>query len=52
MKRYNVPRLAFTNKLDRAGANPFLVIQASRDDYAEIYAGLRDLVGITLGLST
>jgi inorganic pyrophosphatase len=28
------------------------VIQASRDDYAEIYAGLRDLVGVTLGLST
>ncbi len=31
MKRYNVPRLAFINKLDRAGANPFRVIQAMRD---------------------
>jgi elongation factor G len=31
MKRYNVPRLAFINKLDRAGANPFRVIQAIRE---------------------
>jgi len=27
MKRYRVPRLAFINKLDRAGANPFRVIE-------------------------
>src|SRR6476619_6891086 len=26
MKRYNVPRLAFVNKMDRAGANPAHVI--------------------------
>ena len=31
MKRYNVPRLAFINKLDRAGANPFRVIDAIRE---------------------
>jgi elongation factor G len=31
MKRYNVPRLAFINKLDRAGANPFRVIGAIRE---------------------
>lgn len=31
MKRYNVPRLAFINKLDRAGANPFRVITAIRE---------------------
>lgn len=31
MKRYNVPRIAFINKLDRAGANPFRVIDAIRD---------------------
>ena len=31
MKRYNVPRLAFINKLDRAGANPYRVTEALRE---------------------
>ncbi|OUL32751.1 elongation factor G [Nostoc sp. 106C] len=31
MKRYRVPRLAFINKMDRVGANPFRVVQAMRD---------------------
>jgi elongation factor G len=31
MKRYSVPRLAFINKLDRSGANPWKVIQQVRD---------------------
>ena len=31
MKRYNVPRIAFVNKLDRSGANPFKVCQQLRD---------------------
>lgn len=31
MRRYKVPRLAFINKLDRAGANPFRVIGALRE---------------------
>jgi elongation factor G len=31
MRRYNVPRLAFINKLDRAGANPFRVTKQLRD---------------------
>lgn len=31
MKRYRVPRLAFINKMDRLGANPFPVVQALQD---------------------
>jgi len=31
MKRYGVPRLAFVNKLDRQGANPFRVTEALVD---------------------
>jgi elongation factor G len=31
MKRYRVPRLAFINKLDRVGANPFRVVDALRE---------------------
>ncbi|HET9234407.1 MAG TPA: elongation factor G [Candidatus Eisenbacteria bacterium] len=31
MRRYNVPRLAFVNKLDRVGANPYRVAEQLRD---------------------
>ena len=31
MKRYDVPRVAFINKLDRTGANPWRVIDQVRD---------------------
>jgi len=31
MKRYNVPRIAFVNKCDRQGANPFKVCDQLRD---------------------
>src|SRR5436190_7724027 len=31
MRRYNVPRLAFVNKCDRAGANPFRVTEQLRE---------------------
>lgn len=30
MRRYNVPRLAFVNKMDRAGSNPFRVVSQLR----------------------
>lgn len=30
MKRYNVPCLAFINKLDRMGANPYRVLHQMR----------------------
>jgi elongation factor G len=31
MRRYNVPRLAFINKADRAGANPYRVVEQLRE---------------------
>ncbi len=48
MKRYSVPRLAFVNKLDRQGANPFRVKEALVDKLrlnavmAQIPIGLED----------
>lgn len=33
MNRYKVPRIAFINKLDRQGANPFRVVQQVRKFY-------------------
>ena len=31
MKRYNIPRLCFINKMDRQGANPWRVIEQLRE---------------------
>ena len=31
MRRYRVPRIAFVNKMDRAGANPYRVCQQLRE---------------------
>jgi elongation factor G len=31
MRRYRVPRIAFINKLDRVGANPFRVVEALKE---------------------
>ncbi|MBX3021444.1 MAG: elongation factor G [Bdellovibrionales bacterium] len=48
MRRYKVPRLAFINKLDRAGANPFRVVDALREKlrhnavFMQIPIGLED----------
>ena len=57
MKRYDVPRLAFINKLDRAGANPFRVTEQLREKLShnavmmqipigteEAHAGVVDLI--------
>jgi elongation factor G len=57
MKRYNVPRIAFINKMDRCGADPERVVQAMREKLglsvvplqipigtAENFAGVIDLV--------
>ncbi len=53
MRRYSVPRVAFINKLDRTGANPFRVIDQLREKLkhnavpVQIPIGLEnDLVGI------
>ena len=53
MRRYHVPRIAFINKLDRSGANPFRVLGALREKLRhnavmlQIPIGLEDkLVGI------
>lgn len=34
MNRYNVPRLAFINKLDRAGSNPMRIVEQLREKLA------------------
>jgi elongation factor G len=31
MKRYNVPRVIFINKLDRMGADPWFCIESAKD---------------------
>jgi elongation factor G len=60
MKRYRVPRIAFINKMDRPGANPFRVVQAMRDRLnlnaillqypigaEDNFAGIIDLIDMT-----
>jgi elongation factor G len=57
MKRYGIPRLAFVNKMDRTGADPFKVAQQMRDKLnvevlmfqlpiglGEEFAGIIDLI--------
>lgn len=60
MKRYQVPRIAFINKMDRSGANPLRVVQSLRDQLSlnpvllqypiaseNTFAGVIDLIEMT-----
>lgn len=46
MKRYNVPRLAFVNKLDRQGSNPTKVIGQLRDQLKLNAAAVQIPIGL------
>jgi elongation factor G len=46
MKRYGVPRLAFINKLDRMGANPWKAIQGLRNELRLPAAALQIPIGL------
>ncbi|GIL60182.1 hypothetical protein Vafri_14810, partial [Volvox africanus] len=46
MKRYNVPRLVFVNKLDRAGANPGRCIDMARDKLKLNVAAVQIPIGL------
>jgi elongation factor G len=46
MRRYDVPRLAFINKLDRAGADPFRVLRQLREKLRLNAAALQVPIGL------
>ncbi|XP_002962742.2 elongation factor G-2, mitochondrial [Selaginella moellendorffii] len=46
MKRYDVPRLAFINKLDRAGADPWRVIEQLRSKLRHNCAAVQMPIGL------
>ena len=46
MKRYNVPRIAFINKLDRSGANPWKVIDDLRKKLRHNAVALQVPIGV------
>ena len=50
MKRYNVPRIIFINKLDRMGADPWMAINAARDRLGLNAAAVQVNIGIENGL--
>eukprot|EP00596_Hydrurales_sp_CCMP1899_P008555 CAMPEP_0119039322 /NCGR_PEP_ID=MMETSP1177-20130426/8735_1 /TAXON_ID=2985 /ORGANISM="Ochromonas sp, Strain CCMP1899" /LENGTH=654 /DNA_ID=CAMNT_0007003037 /DNA_START=391 /DNA_END=2355 /DNA_ORIENTATION=+ len=46
MKRYNIPRLAFINKLDRMGANPWKAIEGLRNELKLPAAAVQIPIGL------
>ena len=50
MKRYNVPRVIFINKLDRMGADPWNCIDTIRDRLDLHCAAIQINIGIENGL--
>ena len=50
MKRYNVPRLVFINKLDRMGADPWNAINQVRDRLGVHSAAIQVNIGVENGL--
>lgn len=50
MKRYNVPRIIFINKLDRAGANPWNCIEGVRERLGLNCAAVQVNIGVENGL--
>jgi elongation factor G len=50
MKRYDVPRILFINKLDRMGADPWMAIEAARDRLSLNAAAVQVNIGIENGL--
>ncbi len=51
MKRYNVPRLAFVNKLDRTGANPDRIVTQLREKLGHNAIALQCPIGLEHNLT-
>jgi len=50
MKRYDVPRIIFVNKLDRMGADPWMAIEGARSRLNLNCAAVQINIGVENGL--